>query len=335
MGWLAEPWVPLFIAVVALLAAAIAIFSSSRAARSPSKRVSSGIRSGPLNSVVAARIVEAHERVTKARSKLAELRSLLTAAQTEAAAAQPPKPELNEKLQHATREVDEAQSIVTFEEVQLDRLLRSGRSVLDQINWGTVLQYGIFASLALFVLIHLMSGITSSPPPGTTPRSMITLLISVVTVGIALILVLATIVSDSDDRERRFSQGKEVLTALLGVLGTIVGFYFGTSQDQAKELKFDPLVISMDGETPSRLSTAVHGGKPTYFFEATFTPPIIATVKDKATEDRITIPIKVDKPPDQDVDVSVLITVTDSGGDKGNVEYKQAIHLKAAPKQME
>jgi hypothetical protein len=45
-------------------------------------------------------------------------------------------------------------------------------------------------------------------------------------VGIALILVLSTIISD--DAANRFDHGKQVLTTMIGILGTIVGFYFAT-----------------------------------------------------------------------------------------------------------
>ena len=94
----------------------------------------------------------------------------------------------------------------------------------------------MFGVLALVVLVFLMYGITSHnllPSLASIPvsRGLITFLIAVVTVMIALILVLATVVSDSPDLFKRFSQGKEVLTMLIGVLGTIVGFYFGNPAD--------------------------------------------------------------------------------------------------------
>jgi hypothetical protein len=60
-------------------------------------------------------------------------------------------------------------------------------------------------------------------------RGLITFLIAVVTVGIALILVLSNIISEGEDAEKRFDRGKQVLTTMIGVLGTIVGFYFGTA----------------------------------------------------------------------------------------------------------
>src|SRR5262249_34872358 len=47
-----------------------------------------------------------------------------------------------------------------------------------------------------------------------------------------VILALSTILlKDSAENDKRFDRGKQVLTMLIGVLGTIVGFYFGSTQD--------------------------------------------------------------------------------------------------------
>jgi hypothetical protein len=71
-------------------------------------------------------------------------------------------------------------------------------------------------------------------------RGLITFLIAIATVGIALILAISTIVlKGGPDDDKRFDRGKQVLTMLIGVLGTIVGFYFGptpTTTEQAQPL---------------------------------------------------------------------------------------------------
>jgi hypothetical protein len=62
-------------------------------------------------------------------------------------------------------------------------------------------------------------------------RGLITFLIAFTTVGIAIILTISTVVlQDSPENDKRFDRGKQVLTVLIGVLGTIVGFYFAGSQ---------------------------------------------------------------------------------------------------------
>jgi hypothetical protein len=67
-------------------------------------------------------------------------------------------------------------------------------------------------------------------------RGLITFLVAIVTVGVALILVLSTILGDGNDAANRFDRGKQVLTAMIGILDTIVGFYFGSlEKPQARQ----------------------------------------------------------------------------------------------------
>lgn len=56
-------------------------------------------------------------------------------------------------------------------------------------------------------------------------RGLITILIAIATVWIAMILALSAISKDGDDE--KFSRGKDILTILVGILGTIIGYYFG------------------------------------------------------------------------------------------------------------
>jgi len=63
-------------------------------------------------------------------------------------------------------------------------------------------------------------------------RGLITFLITFTTVGIAIILAVSTIFgSTGDESDKRFDRGKQVLSVLISLLGTIVGFYFGSSTD--------------------------------------------------------------------------------------------------------
>ena len=67
-------------------------------------------------------------------------------------------------------------------------------------------------------------------------RGLITFLITIATVGIAIILAISTLVlTEGDAGDKRFDRGKQVLSVLIGVLGTIVGFYFGAETAGPKQ----------------------------------------------------------------------------------------------------
>ena len=70
-------------------------------------------------------------------------------------------------------------------------------------------------------------------------RGMITLLFAVGTVVIALLLTLSAIfptaASDEINAKERFERGKEVLSLLIGIFGTIIGFYFGSISERANQ----------------------------------------------------------------------------------------------------
>jgi hypothetical protein len=104
-------------------------------------------------------------------------------------------------------------------------------------------------------------------------RGMITYLFAVVTIGTAIVLLVYALTNTaltqvaSDDFEKRFQHGKEILSLLLGVFGAIVGFYFGSEISKAGEeklLKVAPLRITgipaVSGK-PITVSTVVSGGK--------------------------------------------------------------------------
>src|SRR5207249_1029431 len=104
---------------------------------------------------------------------------------------------------------------------------------------GLGLQYLVFGGMAFLVLGLLVAGILTggllqflSSIPGA--RGLITFLIAIGTIAIAVILTLASVImeaSDTDALKERLSKGKEILTVLVGVLGTIVGFYFASNPE--------------------------------------------------------------------------------------------------------
>jgi hypothetical protein len=100
-------------------------------------------------------------------------------------------------------------------------------------------------------------------------RGLITYLFAVVTIGTAVVLVLSALLGTSKER---FDHGKEVLGLLLGVFGTIVGFYFASELSEA-ELRGRLTVTSVlasatevTQESSLNITVAVQGGTPPYRF---------------------------------------------------------------------
>jgi hypothetical protein len=103
-------------------------------------------------------------------------------------------------------------------------------------NWTQYLPVALFAILGFVVFGLIVYGITETDQhflknlsDKEIARGLITFLIAITTVGVALILAISTLVLGAgDEGDKRFDRGKQVLSVLIGVLGTIVGFYFGS-----------------------------------------------------------------------------------------------------------
>jgi hypothetical protein len=109
-------------------------------------------------------------------------------------------------------------------------------------------------------------------------RGLITYLFAVVTIGTAVVLVVSALTShETPEHDKRFTRGKEILSLLLGVFGTIVGFYFGSevaSKPGGEEvINVVPIHLSATA-VPSggqfTLTTYISGGKAPYKYGVAF-----------------------------------------------------------------
>jgi len=121
-------------------------------------------------------------------------------------------------------------------------------------NWTQYIPPVLFSILGLTILVII--GIIISAygqsfllhlADDKVARGLITFLIAITTVGIAIILAVSTVMASGDDvaGDKRFDRGKQVLSVMIGVLGTIVGFYFGSSQgtQQAQQLVIKSIAL--------------------------------------------------------------------------------------------
>jgi hypothetical protein len=283
----------------------------------------------------AARIADLRQKIVDAQAKLETARkeheqaskTLATAPDSGKPAAEKAVAQKDEQLLGAQEELEVLQS-------QLTMLLpgSDGARSVGSLLIANGMVIGFFV-LALLVIVVLMIGIFVGPLlttlSGTAPaRGLITFLIAVITVSIALILVLSTVVSESSDREKRFLQGKEVLTMLIGVLGTIVGFYFGHSLDEAANpLRIGPTAIKKFGDT-LQLVTYVSGGKAPYGYGISFTPKEIPEVKnDKAPDGLIIAEVAAPNVADN-TEITFEIVVKDSQGNTKTHKGKERLSAK-------
>jgi hypothetical protein len=83
-------------------------------------------------------------------------------------------------------------------------------------------------------------------------RGLITLTFSVGTMVIAVVLILTAVLRDPNDdevrAEARFDRAKEVLTLLIGIFGTIVGFYFGSLHDGRQAQPTNSAIAALGGD---------------------------------------------------------------------------------------
>ncbi|SRR6266436_2432389 len=213
-------------------------------------------------------------------------------------------------------------------------------------DWSQVLPtifYGIIALTILGVIGWGLSGkqgFLESLKEITVTRGLITFLIAITTMGIAIMLAISTIFGKGGEEEdKRFDRGKQVLSVLIGLLGTIVGFYFGSSQPPTAMAQPQALTIAniiLSNSQPKKgekitISFSVSGGKAPYIYSITFDPPILPAIKGKSHDDVIKQEVAIPETLAADTEVKYQISVTDSDNKTAdyNKDGTQRISLKA------
>jgi hypothetical protein len=241
---------------------------------------------------------------------------------------------------------------------QLDELVEKAGKVFEYslsiINSFWKVALGLIAiGILAFVFWVLLygGGILETLKEPAVVRGFITFIIAIATIAIAVILVIAAFlatngISGSADFKTRFDMAKGVLTTLIGILGTIVGFYFGSAEKaKTPEEARPPAVVQalkvadvrvdknnpLPGETIT-LTFRVTGGKAPYHYTVTFpdkTIPPLAEKESKNGNVKEEIPIPSTLPPDTYL-TPIKIKVTDKDKQSSDFEMKEPkIQVKA------
>lgn len=123
-------------------------------------------------------------------------------------------------------------------------------------NWPMALMI----LFAFFLLVAISFGAKSLSYFADTSyaRGVITFVISLSTIAVAFVLVYQAFFA-TEPQDDRFRRGREVFTGLMGVLGTIVGFYFGAADGTGARLSLAALRL-----TGREVASFVSGGLPPY-----------------------------------------------------------------------
>lgn len=187
--------------------------------------------------------------------------------------------------------------------------------------WLSVAQFVLVIAVTITLVYTITSGIKNVDQLADldTARGLITFVITLGTVTIAIMLTLTAVVIR--DFDKRIAVGKEVLTILVGVLGTIVGFYYGaaTKKDagtntQASQVSVAP--VKIPGEVKSgdkvTISTKLTGGTAPYSYSIKFTPDTIQEIKGESAKGDISHEITAAVP--AGTDIVFVIEGTDKNG---------------------
>ncbi len=107
---------------------------------------------------------------------------------------------------------------------------------------------------------------------GEYARGLITYLFSIGTIGAFVILILAALIGkgNKEERDDRFKNAKDIFSLLIGIFGSIIGFYFGSIKAE-QDINSNPIIIAepIIERTDSLdfiLMSHISGGVPPYFY---------------------------------------------------------------------
>lgn len=188
--------------------------------------------------------------------------------------------------------------------------------------------------IALVILLALgaylmLNGILRPQPDVDGARSLLASLFSIATIVLAFSLMIGAFLTSGDNGavKERFNLALQVFTPLIGIMGTILGFYFGTADKAAPNV---PLAVA-DVVAPAEpvvagkewfVTVLTQGGRAPWTYELDFgksIPKITKSSGQSYLREAITLPAEA---VNSEATIGLNVTVTDAAGAKATWERK-------------
>jgi hypothetical protein len=181
----------------------------------------------------------------------------------------------------------------------------------------TVFQYVVIAVVtgAFVLAIVYKLGRLEDLAQLEVARGLITFLVTLGTVAIAIMLSLTAILTR--DFDKRIVVGKEILTILVAVLGTIVGFYYGATAAKPAEpggannannrpaISVEAPKLTRGSDGALTLTANLTGGTKPYQYSVKFSPETIGPIDNKQTDGQISAPVTLPSPAPKEITVFI------------------------------
>jgi hypothetical protein len=145
-------------------------------------------------------------------------------------------------------------------------------SVFEEETWLRMLVTGVFV-FTLVMIWRVTTGVDfRSLGEPTEARGLITYTIAMGTIALAFCLVIRALYGTKDSEEafqKRFQHAREVLGVFSGILGTIVGFYFGATRVTPERITIATPQISRASTGTVSVLTYVSGGSAPFAYRIT------------------------------------------------------------------
>lgn len=184
---------------------------------------------------------------------------------------------------------------------------------------------GIF--IALYVGLYQADGkFLNSLRETDVSRGLITFVVAVATVSIALVLAVYAMASNEQAPalKERFSYAKDVLATLVGILGTILGFYFGTTANTQS----DGVQVAEPQVRGMQVVAHISGGTPPYRYTLLLPGVEQSKAQSKVSKDGW---IFEQLPAGLKKDDSISIDASDSKDKKASRTAKLTADIQVAP----